>query len=63
MRNFGKYITIPLEAIQNNNKDNLNGDYVFRVGDVIYSTESTELLISRKYKGLYDLILKIVYWL
>jgi hypothetical protein len=56
IRNFGKILTDPPETTQNNNMDNLNGDYVFRVGDEIYSTELTESLKSRKYTG-------IVIWL
>jgi hypothetical protein len=51
MRDFGKIITDPSNAVLNEFMDNSCGDYVFRVGEEIYATVSTGSLKPKKYVG------------
>jgi hypothetical protein len=50
MNDYGKVITVPSKVVQNG-FDNSEGDFVFCVGDEIFSTESVGSLKPKKYKG------------
>jgi hypothetical protein len=52
MRDYGKIITNPPEIVQND-YDNSVGDFVFKVGDEIYGTDSIGSLKPKKYVGIF----------
>jgi hypothetical protein len=56
MRNYGKIITDPSKIVQND-CDNSVGDFVFKVGDEIYATDSVGFLKPKRYVGLFFIYL------
>ncbi|KAK2942414.1 putative serine/threonine protein kinase [Blattamonas nauphoetae] len=48
--NLGKILTKLSTGVSNNGRDNENGDFIFRVGDIIAATDSMGNLRGRKYE-------------
>jgi dual specificity protein kinase YAK1 len=49
MKDFKTYLTKPSERAQNAGLDNANGDYIFRVGDLISETNTSGPCTSKTY--------------
>lgn len=49
IKDFGMVLTTPAEGVANGGHDNANGDYIFRVGDVICSPDTIGSITPRHY--------------